>query len=269
MKKGIITLILSLSLVTFSNDGTKKISKEKSKFDSTFTQEDPLILSGKVAAIFNYNATNIYNIYGKPDYVTTIKLNADEKVNFIGGGDTDNWLLEQSEGGQFGETYVHIRPVDPDLKTNIIIVTTKRIYSLNLSSTADMYNALVTFTYSDEPNSISKYKISEEIKEERTVEKEKKEESQRPEIMNSNYRFERNKKISPSRIYDDRKFTFIDFNSDIKNYEFPLFYIKDGKNEILTNFEIKNNTMIVERLFDRGVLKLGKEKVNIYNLKKR
>ena len=44
-----------------------------------------------------------------------------------------------------------------------------------------------------------------------------------------------------------------------------VLYILNGKNLELTNFEIKGNQMIVERLFDKAILKVGTQEIKIRN----
>ena len=48
--------------------------------------------------------------------------------------------------------------------------------------------------------------------------------------------------------------------------EAPVFYVKDGKNLNLVNYRLKDNKIIIDRIFKEGVLKLGKKTIKIKNL---
>ena len=151
MKKLIITMMIGSSILAVAND---KVEYEvKTVTPVTEAASESIILSGRTAALkntnatFSYNVNNIYKIYSKPDYITTIMLAPDESINFIGGGDTENWLLEQSQGAEKNTNLVHIRPIEAGLSTNLVVVTNKRLYTFNIESTEDMYNPLITFQY--------------------------------------------------------------------------------------------------------------------------
>lgn len=98
------TIMLAMTVLSFSNDKMANSYKAPmEKFDPIVSSPSETILSGKtdalthVNALFQYNQNNIYDVFAKPDYLTTFKLNKDEDINFIGGGDTEGWLLEQTK----------------------------------------------------------------------------------------------------------------------------------------------------------------------------
>lgn len=283
MKKLIVTMMIGSSILAVAND---KVEYEvKTVTPVTEAASESIILSGKTAALkntnatFSYNVNNIYKIYSKPDYITTIMLAPDESINFIGGGDTENWLLEQSQGAEKNTNLVHIRPIEAGLSTNLVVVTNKRLYTFNIESTEDMYNPLITFQYPYE-QTITVYR-SEDMGDgsvtgitgtpaTSTAGTTKVIDTKTGVVTeaknNENYRINDKKQtFSPEKIYDDNKFTYINFKDEIKNFEMPVFYILNGKNLELTNFEIKGNQMIVERLFDKAILKVGTQEIKIRN----
>ena len=283
MKKLIVTMMIGSSILAVAND---KVEYEvKTVTPVTEAASESIILSGRTAALkntnatFSYNVNNIYKIYSKPDYITTIMLAPDESINFIGGGDTENWLLEQSQGAEKNTNLVHIRPIEAGLSTNLVVVTNKRLYTFNIESTEDMYNPLITFQYPYE-QTITVYR-SEDMGDgsvtgitgtpaTSTAGTTKVIDTKTGVVTeaknNENYRInDKKQKFSPEKIYDDNKFTYINFKDEIKNFEMPVFYILNGKNLELTNFEIKGNQMIVERLFDKAILKVGTQEIKIRN----
>ena len=283
MKKLIITMMIGSSILAVAND---KVEYEvKTVTPITEASPESIILSGRTAALKNtnatflYNSNNIYKIFSKPDYITTIMLAPDESINFIGGGDTENWLLEQSQGAEKNTNLVHIRPIESGLNTNLVVVTNKRLYTFNIESTEDMYNPLITFQYPYE-QTITVYRSEDmgdgsvtgitDTTSKVTAGTTKVIDTKTGVVTeaknNENYRInDKKQKFSPEKIYDDNKFTYINFKDEIKNFEMPVFYILNGKNLELTNFEIKGNQMIVERLFDKAILKVGTQEIKIRN----
>ena len=87
-----ILSILFLTLISaniFANDGNAKenITVDVVKNSQKIFDDDG-ILSGKkdaikkTAVIFNYAENSIYEVYSKPDYLTTLRLAPNEKVVF-------------------------------------------------------------------------------------------------------------------------------------------------------------------------------------------
>ena len=125
----VTALLVICSSLTFSSDLGAVIHEETPVVISDDIRTE--IISGKkeaiqrVSTIFSYYKNNIYEIYTKPNYLTTIKLDKGEEINFIGGGDTERWLLEQAKGGEDNRNYVYIKPIESGLLTNLVINTNK------------------------------------------------------------------------------------------------------------------------------------------------
>ena len=259
MKKILIIFTMLNSLMLASDFGAGK--QESAVLKEEIRAE---IISGKkeaiqrVSTVFSYYKNNIYEIYTKPDYLTTIKLDKGEEINFIGGGDTERWLLEQTKGGDDNRNYVYIKPVEAGLKTNLVINTNKKTYYLNIESTENMYNPLIEWIYPyDEKIAVFK---SEQINE--------KLEASSIENLNFEYRITENTySWSPREVFDDGIKTYLIMKKQMFATEAPVFYVKDGKNLNLVNYRIKDSKIIIDRIFREGILKLGKKSVKIKNLK--
>ena len=254
-------LLVIFSTLTFSSDSGAVIYKEKSVLISDEIRTE--IISGKreaiqrVSTIFSYYKNNIYEIYTKPNYLTTIKLDKGEEINFIGGGDTERWLLEQAKGGDDNRNYVYIKPIESGLLTNLVINTNKKTYYLNIESSETMYNPLVEWIYPyDEKIAVFK---SEQVNE--------KLESGSVESLNFEYKITENIYTwSPKEVFDDGTKTYLIMKKQMFSSEAPVFYVKDGKNLNLVNYRLKDNKIIIDRIFKEGVLKLGKKTIKIKNL---
>ncbi len=67
--------------------------------------------------------------------------------------------------------------------------------------------------------------------------------------------------IRPVRVFDDGAKTFIQMPAELQHREAPVLLVvgNDGKGE-MTNYRVKDQTYIVDRLFDRANLVLGSGK---------
>ena len=67
--------------------------------------------------------------------------------------------------------------------------------------------------------------------------------------------------IRPVRVFDDGAKTYIQMPPELQHREAPVLLVvgKDGKGE-MTNYRVKDQTYIVDRLFDRANLVLGSGK---------
>ena len=67
-----------------------------------------------------------------------------------------------------------------------------------------------------------------------------------------------NEHIRPLRVFDDGAKTYIRMPTDIQHRDVPVLVVigADGKGE-MTNYRVREQTYIVDRLFDRANLVLG------------
>ena len=258
LKQILLLIFLVISSLTLSNDGVKIIPKSNTQI---INRSD--IISGKKEAlkktevIFNYADNSVYEVFAKPDFLTTIKLAPGESVIEVAGGNTDYWKVDWFQGGKDQRTYIYIRPEEEDLKTNIVILTNKHTYYLNIESTSNEYNSIIEWKYPQERKILLE-----------NFEKNNDVLATEPEKINMNYSVS-NKLLnfSPEGVYDDGERTYIKFKNNLR--EMPTVLVKgvDGQST-LTNPEIKDKRMIIDRVTQKITLIIGKRKLYITNLNK-
>lgn len=257
----------------------ESIQKSISERDLSLT--DKKLLSGKKEAIkrvstsFEYYNDSIYEIFSTPDFISIVKFNPDEQVLHVAGGDSENWNIEQTQGGEGNSTYLYIMPVDTDLVTNLSVITTKRAYVFTLYSTNYTYNPLVRFTYPLDKNTMSynNINVGQVVK---------------PTIINNvveptNTNSNTNTGISvntlndvdfnyvvsksdypftPIRVYSDLKQTVIEFKSTL--VEVPVLFVKgtNGDYEVV-NYKHSGTRILVDRKIEKAALRLGNQTVYI------
>lgn len=256
-----------------ANDGGKgKVVVTKKEVKKNTSSN---IITGKQEAvkrtstIFNYAEDNVYEIYTKADFITTIKLEADEDILYIVGGNTEAFLIDQTRGGKDGSSLVYIKPLFEDLDTNIVITTDKRVYFFYVKTSKTIFNSMVRFQYPYEreivayANEIALNKLNNpapvEIKKNETL----------PNIsiignekIDLKYNIKSNNAIAPDLVYNNGLKTYVRLKKGIQ--EMPILEVigADGKVET-ANMRVDERDgykfFIIDKIVNKGQLKLGKE----------
>lgn len=262
MKK-FIGILVFVGMCSYAGAATMEESLEV--LDKITPSKSAKIVSGYknakagVQTVFTYDEDSMYSIYCRVNYLTTIMLQPGETITFVGGGDTARWRRATAETGssEGSREVIYIKPTSIDLKTNLVINTTKRNYQINLISDKTLYNPIIKWQYPQDDfiQQVNAQKLLEE-KEARE------EEISDPTSLNYRYTLSSNKyHFSPEQVFNDKTKTFILLKEDIQ--EIPSLYIKEGKNLLLVNYRKKGNYLIVDRLFDEAELRIENKKVII------
>ena len=254
----------ALSASVFANDTSAKTSITGNKNVQFF---DDMIVSGKqqginrTNTIYDYTDNSIYEIYARKNYLTTLRLQEGEKIQFFAGGDTERWAIEESQGGKGNRPIVFIKPSieeeEDDMLTNIIIVTDKHMYFLNIQLSEEKYNPLVEWRYPNEA------KIIREAQERNTTVIGTDDLTK----LNYGYNWNRNSVLSPMQVFDNGEHTFIVLKDRTK--EMPAIYVKgvDGQISFVTP-KINGKYITIDRVTEEITLEIGKQKLKIRNIKK-
>lgn len=257
-------LAFALSASVFANDTSAETSVTGSKNVQFF---DDVIVSGKqqginrTNTIYDYTDNSIYEIYARKNYLTTLRLQEGEKIQFFAGGDTERWAIEESQGGKGNRPVVFIKPSieeeEDDMLTNIIIVTDKHMYFLNIQLSEEKYNPLVEWRYPNEA------KIIREAQERNTTVIGTDDLTK----LNYGYNWNRNSVLSPMQVFDNGEHTFIVLKDRTK--EMPAIYVKgvDGQISFVTP-KINGKYITIDRVTEEITLEIGKQKLKIRNIKK-
>jgi len=203
-----------------------------------------------------------------PLRVCVIELQPGEKI--IGEphiGDSVRWNISPAMygAGEQATSIIVLKPQTPGLDTNLLITTDRRAYYLRLISKPEEYVARVAFAYSDDDNAL---KWQQQIAAQRAQEKADRHTAETPpailaaDKLNFAYRITGGSdEFRPRRVFDDGAKTYIQLPPGIQYREAPVLLVigADGKGE-MTNYRVKDQSYIVDRLFDRADLVLGSAK---------
>ena len=270
-----VTKMLALGMLLGGCLSTEIFANDKGKVLATKvvynTSSNPSYISltkeaiKKISAIFNYAEDNSYQIFVKEDFITVIKLEANEDVLYIAGGNTEGFMLDQTRGGKDGSSLVYIKPLFEDLDTNIIITTDKRVYYFDVKTSKSMFNPMVRFNYPLETQIIA-YTDEARVKELTTPITTDKKLSETMsyipsnEVRDLNYEIKDSNIISPDLVYNNGVKTFVRMKKGIQ--EMPILEVLDanGKPEkVNQRVEEKDGYkfFIVDKIFEQGQTKLG------------
>jgi type IV secretion system protein VirB9 len=215
---------------------------------------------GYVNAIQNYPYVQgaLYQLYTAVNQVSDIALEPGEKLVSVSAGDTVRWVVGDTISGDGAQARVHIlvKPIAPDLMTNLVIATDRRTYHLEMRSTEETYMASVSWVY---PHSdlIALRKRNQAATEQARLTIDT---GLRLDRLRFRYRIEGEAPWKPVRAFDDGAKVYIQFPSGLRQGEAPpLFVIGDRGEPALVNYRVQGNYYVVDRLFAAAELRLGSD----------
>jgi type IV secretion system protein VirB9 len=213
--------------------------------------------------MYSYGA-GLPTVVCAPLRVCIVELEAGEKI--VGEphiGDSVRWNISPAMYGTGDQAtaVIILKPQTPGLDTNLVITTDRRAYYLRLISKPEDYVARIAFAYPD--NDTRKWQ--QQLAEQQAQAKQEKHVAEVPpamiavEKMHFDYAIRGgDEHIRPVRVFDDGAKTYIQMPAELQHREAPVLLVvgNDGKGE-MTNYRVKDQTYIVDRIFDRANLVLG------------
>ncbi len=214
---------------------------------------------GYVNAIQVYPFTEgaLYRLYAAPEQVTDVALQPGEKLLSVAAGDTVRWVVGNTTSGTAIAAQVHIlvKPFAPGLTTNLVIMTDRRSYHLELDSTDHTSMAAISWTYPDDQLLVLQQQNSEA-------------DAAAPIADNLalgdlHFRYAitgDDPAWRPVRAFDDGSKVYIEFPDRINQGEAPpLFVVGPQGDDQLVNYRVRDNYYVVDTLFAAAELRLGEK----------
>lgn len=214
--------------------------------------------------VFPYDPHNTYQILTKPKAVTDIQFHGEERIKAVALGDTVQWETAKTADG----THLFIKPKFENIDTSATVVTDRRSYQLLLKSTRENgkwyqrvsweYPELLMMQESLQVAAVEEKRVEEKRQASQTVSS-----GMALENLNFNYQIDGDAPFRPSGVLDDGKFTFLKMPA--ASQEMPALFLlpADGAEPELINYVIRGDYLVVQRLIDRVLLKIGKQEVRV------
>ena len=214
--------------------------------------------------VWPYSEGALYQLYASPGRVTDIMLQEGEELVTVSAGDTVRWIVGDttSASGAAQRTHVLVKPVRANLKTNLVITTSRRVYLLELTATEQTWMASVSWDYPHDRMTALKNQaqraeaaapLAEGIALERLA-----------------FRYEITGDTPPwrpLRAFDDGERVYIQFPPGIAQGELPpIFVIGAVGDAQLVNYRYRAPYYIVDRLFGAAELRLGGDKAQVVRI---
>jgi len=204
----------------------------------------------------------LYQVYTAPGQITDIGLQPGEQLvgsGPVAAGDTVRWIIGDTESGAGATKQVHIlvKPTRTELMTNLVINTNLRTYHMELRSTEKTYMASVSWQYPQD-QLIALRRQNEQAQAAQPV-------ASGVDLSHVNFRYEVTGDRAPwrpLRAFDDGRQVFIEFPRGISQGEMPPLFVvgPEGDTSELVNYRVRDNYMIVDRLFAAAELRFGSDK---------
>lgn len=203
----------------------------------------------------DYDAHDVVTVFGKVGADTLIMFEDDEQIEDLSGGDTDAWAVgvTKAKNGFF------IKPSAVSPATNAHVVTSKRVYSidLKLAPKGQINYLTVWYRYPNE-DAAKKAAVAEHKKTREALA------AGAPAAKrNFSYSMQGSSEIAPGEAFDDGKATFLRF---APNRSMPAVYSvgEDGK-EHLVNTSVKDDQLQIHKVAPKFILRAGDLVTCIFN----
>lgn len=209
--------------------------------------------------VYPYSQGALYQLYAAPEQVSDIALQKGEKIVSVSAGDTLRWVVGDTVSGSGGEVRAHVlvKPTKEDLKTNLVIITDRRTYHLELRSTDETYMASVSWRYPhDELIALRSRNQRAETAAQLVADT-----GLNIDRLRFRYRITGDDPPwRPVRVFDDTKKVYIQFPARLDQGEVPPLFVvgSDGRNQ-LVNYRVRGRYYIVDRMFAAAELRLGED----------
>jgi len=215
--------------------------------------------AGYVNAVQVYPFTEgaLYRLYAAPGQVSDIALQPGEAIVSLAAGDTVRWIVGEttSGAGPSARAHVLVKPMRAGLASNLVILTNRRAYHLEMESTPETYMAALSWTYPrHELRALARRNAHAEEAEARVIEG-----GLALDDLRFRYRVSGDDPPwRPLRAFDDGAKVYIQFPARLDQGEAPPLFVLGPTGEAeLVNYRVKGRFYIVDRLFAAAELRLG------------
>ncbi len=215
-----------------------------------------------------YSKERVYPIYAQVGKAALVQLEADEQLQgeatALGMGVSEAWSV-----GVRGNNIV-FKPKHESHVTNMIVVSNKRTYAFDLKQ-ADANNPptyILRFHYPDtvaQQKAIAREKQeAQRAKQDRALQTLTDTEAVHDVMLSNNLYFGKgNKKLAPTSMWDNGRFTYLKFNN---GRDMPAIYrVEVDGSETLLNTHIEHDTTVIHEVNEKIILRLGRAVLLIEN----
>jgi len=216
---------------------------------------------------FPFDPNDTFIVLSRPKAVTDIALHEDEDIVSLALGDTFQWQVKETKGHLF------VKPIRPNISTSATLVTTARTYQFTLQASPEdgQWYQRVSFTYPQllvierkRQAAVKRAQDAEIARHDAEAARLKAQvvtPAMSPDSLNFDYVIKGEATFKPTHVFDDGKFTWVRMP---KVQDMPAFFMisEDGSVDLI-NTHLQGDYVVVHRLLDKLLLKLGKTEIKV------
>ncbi|MEI9411905.1 MULTISPECIES: P-type conjugative transfer protein VirB9 [unclassified Mesorhizobium] len=213
-------------------------------------------LDARITSV-TYQENNVVQVFATYGISTMIVFDEDEKFETISLGDSESWQVVPAAKGNV----LFVKPVARNVTTNMNVVTSRRIYFLELHDNASAGGRQVfgiRFAYPEKDRDAA-------------LRSEAEQRAAWPNIaaidkanVNIDYSFSGDERLKPSLLFDDGIKTFFRFGRRAP----AIFAVNSDFSETLRNFRKEGEYIVVDGVAAQFTLRDGNQWLCIFNLRK-
>lgn len=238
------------------------IAKADAKYSNG--RYEPVAIDSRIKT-FIYGENEIFNLKFRIGYNSIIEFSNDEAIETISLGDPYPWKITPLDRRLF------VKPIEPGVKTNMTIITNKRVYLFEIESdissnkdSVDVVHVARFFFPSANYERMENGQIPPSASRLKDIKSEKAS-TDTIENLNILYSFAGKSNIStPIEVFDDGKRTYLRFKKNVNYNEIAIFSLKNKGRAKLTVRKTWD-FMVLEGVFQAILVEYRGEKTEIYN----
>ncbi len=282
------TIIRFLAVYVFSASSLSHAGAQYNELEDAAVAQAKVWQSGGKAHPIMSSDGKVVFAYGQsmpkltcsPTRACDVEMQGGEKVKKVILGDGVNWTWSGAESVEHSLPVQHVifQPHDTSLESNVIITTDRRTYHIKLYSPKQegVYLNRVGFYYPQEL--VSDWEEKAGAAAAVTAKEERQNVMPRPvsiDKLDFDYRVEGRADFKPLRVFNDGGRVYMEMPKGIRAEESPVLVLLDDDNQaMVVNYRVDTDPdtskthYVVDKLFAKGELRIGSEKVQIYWKKK-
>lgn len=245
----------------------RKLNASQAKTASLNINAAASPLTSTRAFLFQEGA--VYLVQTSPQRITDLALEPGEQLMSVSAGDTTRWIVDEarSGAGRGLQAHVLIKPSAANLSTNLLIMTDRRVYHVELRSVASAGLSGASWNYPEDATIKAAGTYSSDARGKLAAVSIA---GTPAEDLNFKYRIAGDKtEWRPLRAFDDGRRVFIQMPDNIAVTQAPPLFISGDAGPELVNYRVHGQYYIVDRLFNRAELRLGDKRPKIVRIERR
>jgi type IV secretion system protein VirB9 len=215
--------------------------------------------------IYPYAEGGVYMVYCAPGRITSLLFEPGEGVIQYAGGDPSVWKVTEVASGEreAARPVLLVKPKLPNLRSNLVVTTTKRLYLIELRSFKHSHMVAVSWRYPQDDF----VRQGQALAERQQAQQDTISTGVQLDHLDFGYDIRVVKGDTPvwlpERVFTDGRRTFIEFPDAVALTDVPALFLRTGKDTHLVNYRQEGRYFVVDRPVEVGELRLGSHKKHV------